>query len=184
MVNTRYTSEKFLRRKRQSNPPDRRNLRFRLIGSIALLLIILLPSLQLNAQSIFRKYVVSGSLLFAAGCTDGMTETMKFHYEVFQEAFPNADTLFWDPSISWRNKYKNNDPEQGPKFFGSTTFLVGVTDSYHMSRTLRNSFVFGAIAFKIGAPKEKWYVYVCEFIGGGLIYKAGFWTTYEVIFHK
>ena len=148
------------------------------------MLIILLPSIQLNAQSIFRKYVVSSSLLFAGGCSDGMAETMKFRYPEFKKVFPNSSDQFWDPSISWENKYKNNNPLEGPKFFGSTTIFVGVTDSYHMTRTLRNSFVFGAIAFKIGEPKQKWYIYVSEFVAGGLIYKAGFWTTYEVMFHK
>ena len=145
---------------------------------------MLLPSLQLNAQNILQKYIVSSTLLFAGGCSDGMAETMKFRYPEFKKVFPNSNDQFWDPSISWENKYKDNNPDQGPKFFGSTTIFVGVTDSYHMTRTLRNSFVFGAIAFKIGEPKQKWYYYVGEFIAGGLIYKAGFWATYEIAFHK
>lgn len=41
---------------------------------------------------------------------------------------------WWNPNISWKNKYKNNDPTQGPKFFGSTTFLVWLTDAWHFSK--------------------------------------------------
>lgn len=31
----------------------------------------------------------------------------------------------------WKNKYKNKDPKQGEAFFGSTTFLVFLTDKFH-----------------------------------------------------
>jgi Flp pilus assembly protein TadB len=51
-------------------------------------------------------------------------------------SFKYNDSIFkkwkwFDPSISWSNKYKNNDPKKGPLFFGSTTFLVWTTDAWH-----------------------------------------------------
>lgn len=38
---------------------------------------------------------------------------------------------FWAQS-SWRNKYKNGDPKQGARFFGSTTVFVMFTDAWHL----------------------------------------------------
>ena len=37
---------------------------------------------------------------------------------------------------SWRRKYKNLDPSDGPAFIGSTTFLVFVTDGWHLSKAV------------------------------------------------
>lgn len=38
---------------------------------------------------------------------------------------------FWSQS-SWRNKYKNGDPKQGERFWGSTTVFVMFTDAWHL----------------------------------------------------
>lgn len=38
---------------------------------------------------------------------------------------------WWNKNDSSKYKYKNGDPKQGPKFFGSTTFLVWTTDGWH-----------------------------------------------------
>ncbi len=38
---------------------------------------------------------------------------------------------WWNKNESWSLKYKNEDYRQGPRFFGSTTFLVFLTDGWH-----------------------------------------------------
>lgn len=38
---------------------------------------------------------------------------------------------FWSQS-SWRRKWKNGDPKQGEKFFGSSTVFVMFTDAWHL----------------------------------------------------
>lgn len=38
---------------------------------------------------------------------------------------------FWSQS-SWRNKYKNGEPKQGERFFGSSTVFVMFTDGWHL----------------------------------------------------
>lgn len=40
--------------------------------------------------------------------------------------------LFWDKSQSWRNKWKNGDPQQGERFLGSSTVFVSFTDAWHL----------------------------------------------------
>jgi hypothetical protein len=39
---------------------------------------------------------------------------------------------YWAKSVGSDSKYKNDDPKQGEKFFGSTTFLVWLTDAWHL----------------------------------------------------
>ena len=39
---------------------------------------------------------------------------------------------YWIKSISWDNKYKDNDPKKGAKFLGSTSVFVMFTDAWHL----------------------------------------------------
>ena len=39
-------------------------------------------------------------------------------------------------NVSWKNKYKNGDVKQGRKFYGSMTFLVFITDGWHLFKSL------------------------------------------------
>lgn len=46
--------------------------------------------------------------------------------------FKNINEKYFNPTISWKNKYKDGDPNKGAKFLGSTTFLVMFTDFWHL----------------------------------------------------
>jgi len=80
-----------------------------------------------------------------AGLAEAVMDTIQFHYS--SSIFSKFDSEFWDPSISWKNKYKGGEPGAGPKFWGSTTFFVGITDAWHLFKLLRNLFLFIAIFF-------------------------------------
>lgn len=65
----------------------------------------------------------------------------------FDSIFSTKNPLYYDPSICWKNKYKNGDVKQGPKFFGSTTFLIFITDAWHLFKTIWMSCLFTSILF-------------------------------------
>ena len=131
----------------------------------------------------FKKYckqnLISWGCLFVAGSADGLAESLKFHYESTDKKL-NLNDNYWNPSISWTNKYKNHDPAQGERFFLSTTALCWTTDGYHMSRMVRNFAVCAGLAFKIG-HKQKWYMYVADFASYTVAYSIGFNATYEFL---
>lgn len=83
-------------------------------------------------------------LIILSGIAEGVMDTIQFHYmsSKFKD-FKNH--LFWDPYHSWRNKYKNGNPEEGERFPLSTTLLVGFTDAWHLFKLLRNLFIFSSI---------------------------------------
>lgn len=66
-------------------------------------------------------------LLVISAISKAIMDVISFKYKdsIFQK------WEWFDPSISCNNKYKNKDPEKGPLFFGSTTFLVWTTDAWH-----------------------------------------------------
>ncbi|MCB0553436.1 MAG: hypothetical protein KDD02_07780 [Phaeodactylibacter sp.] len=69
-----------------------------------------------------------------SGAANGVTDTLQFHYST--SIFRKLNPLFWDPKLSWRNKYRDGDPEKGARFPGSTTWLVWTTDALHLFDTI------------------------------------------------
>ncbi len=68
----------------------------------------------------------------------------------------NFNPDFWYKSISSKNKWKNGDIKQGEKFFGSSTFLVWLTDFWHFSKALMILFICLTIVFYITI--FNWYI--------------------------
>jgi hypothetical protein len=88
------------------------------------------------------------SILFfiLSGAFEGVMDTLQFHY-VSSKFYNFNNKTFWDPQISWMNKYKNNDSTMGEKFLGSTTIFVGLTDAWHLFKLFRNLSIFIGIFF-------------------------------------
>src|ERR1700739_2916170 len=87
---------------------------------------------SLSAQRKFKDYLITGSSMLVSGLLDGTIESISFHYDNgFKTRFPKINDQFWNPAISWANKYKNGNCELGPKFIGSTNIFVCTTDAYH-----------------------------------------------------
>ena len=59
------------------------------------------------------NHYLTGGLAFVAGASKGFNETLQFHWKEFRRQFPKANPQWFNPSISWRNKYRNGDPEAG-----------------------------------------------------------------------
>lgn len=110
------------------------------IKPFLLVLILILTYNNSISQKAWKKYLISGSSVFASGFIDGTIEAITYHYETgFKTKFPKVNDQFWNPAISWKNKYKDGDPNLGPKFTGSTTLLVATTDAYHLLRTTKRT---------------------------------------------
>lgn len=112
-------------------------------------------------------------LIFAAICSSIM-DVVSFRYDL--SVFRNLNKEFWNPSYSWRNKWKNGDPNQGEKFFGSSTFLVLFTDSWHLFKSLMILFVALAITSYTEITK---YLILDIFI-----YRIAFGLIFEIFFSK
>ena len=76
--------------------------------------------------------MITITFITLAAIFNAMMDTVSFHYQ--ESIFMNYPKLrqFLDANFSWQNKYKNRDYKQGKKFFGSTTFLVWLTDGWHL----------------------------------------------------
>ena len=126
------------------------------------------------------NYAITGTMVLLSGASDGINQALMYQYAGFKRSFPNACDQFWKPSMSGANKYRNGDPKQGAKFPGSRTWLVFVTDGYHLSRFSDHLFMAGALAVKVSAhEKKKWYMYVLEAAGYWVVNRVGFSLAYN-----
>jgi hypothetical protein len=76
--------------------------------------------------------VILAGILNAA--MDIIVSTSRYNKSVFKTLSKKWEPFF-DSTISWQNKWKNGDRNQGEKFFGSSTFLVWTTDAWHLFKT-------------------------------------------------
>lgn len=83
------------------------------------------------------------TLLLLAGVSEAIMDKLQFHYSL--SVFSRFNPLFWNPDISWKNKWKNGDKLQGEKFWLSSTLFVFTTDAWHLFKFFRNLFLFSGI---------------------------------------
>ena len=113
-------------------------------------------------------------LIALAGICNAIMDVLKTKYN--NSIFLNWRNQTWfKPSLSWRNKWRNGDPSQGPKFFGSTTFLVFLTDFWHLSKFCMLMLISLALVFR--EPMFAWYI---DFF----IYYCTFTIIFEIFYSK
>jgi hypothetical protein len=145
--------------------------------------LLLFFTCNMKAQSkwwqLDKRDIWASSAMFLAGWADGTAELTKWHYDAFEGFYGDVNDDWYNPHVSWRNKYENGDASLGPAYFGSTTFLVGTTDNYHMMRSVRNVSISATLLIM---PKCEWdwkrmlfriFVY-------SVANRAGFWLGYEL----
>lgn len=80
-----------------------------------------------------------------AALFSAIADTLHHHFSV--SVFAKLNPTFWNPAISWVNKYEGGEVSNGPAFFGSTTFLVWLTDGWHLANFFFLKFIFVAVVF-------------------------------------
>jgi len=90
-------------------------------------------------------------------------DQISFHFDgSWLSKFPAKYDNFINPSISWKNKWKNGNPSEGEKFWGSSRFFVMFTDLWHLCdfiQILILSVGFGLVFVGYG-----WKLYITIFI--------------------
>src|SRR5688572_604515 len=128
-----------------------------------MIVLLLLASFSLQGQEkkadkpkwrIDKNKILTGGLIVVSGAAKGFNETLQFNYKNFEKTFPGANKQWFDPQVSWRNKYEDGNPDNGAKFFLSTSVFVMVTDQYHLNNFIHKSALMSALIIKIGEGKK------------------------------
>ncbi len=112
-------------------------------------------------------YIAAVLLLLLWIAADAVQDTITFHYDqsVFHTVRPRQ---YFDPAISWRNKYKDGDPDKGPRFFGSTTFLVWLTDFWHLLKFCKMLFLWAVVALLAGSV----WIFIIGVVVHGVVFES------------
>jgi hypothetical protein len=121
---------------------------------------------------------LTGGLVFTAGASKGLNETLMFHWKGFYNSFPKANPNWFNPAISWKNKYKNGDSNAGAKFPLSTSMLVMFTDQYHLNNFFNKMAWTSALIIKIGEGKKPFKQYLLDFLYYTACHQLGFALAY------
>lgn len=144
-------------------------------------------SSQNNTSTSFflKKRIPSYIGTFSAGMADGFSENLKWKYHRFQTTFPNANPQYWNPYDSWDNKWKNGDPLQGERFFGSSTFLAWTTDGYHMLNTTSRFLMKASYVISLRQiQNHDWKVLLIDFSIHTILFGLGYNFTDRIILHN
>ena len=86
---------------------------------------------------------------FSSGFWDGAADAISFNYEETFFANPFFNDQFFNPKISWQNKWKDGDKLKGERWLTSSNLTVFLTDYWHLSKTKRNlSITFSLLEYR------------------------------------
>lgn len=118
--------------------------------------------------------------VMAAICNAAM-DVLAFKFKT--SVFRNLNHMWWRPSISWLNKYKDKTPSKGAAFFGSTTFLVFLTDAWHLFQMLMGVLIILCICLvSLLEYNLAWYYVLCAGIGFKFVWGFVFELFYSKVF--
>lgn len=117
--------------------------------------------------------------LLLSGAASGLMDGISFHPQDYNVEWDE----FWDPQISWKNKYVNRDEEQGRiKWLWNTVNKpVFLTDGWHLLKSIQiNCMSFSMTClFSSSYDEISWKLFILAFLIISLIFRAGFKIMYK-----
>lgn len=118
---------------------------------------------------------LSLSFMVLAGIANAAMDslkTKKWSTSIFRKLKMDG---WFNPAISWKNKWKSGDSMLGERFFGASTFLVWLTDAWHFFKMLMLTSICMAIV--LYTPLINWYV-------DSIILLLAFTLPFELFYSK
>jgi hypothetical protein len=122
-------------------------------------------------------------ILFLAlfGFFEAVMDKLQFHYN--KSVFKNfKNQQFWNPKISWKNKWKNGDKDKGEKFPFSSTLFVFTTDAWHLAKFFRNLCIVIAMFLFIYSPANPTSIFylILGRVLWGVVFEISFSRLFEI----
>lgn len=119
---------------------------------------------------------ISIIFIIFAGIFNACMDVIKVRWNTSIFRFVENKQWF-NPSISWTNKWKNYGDGKyiHEKFFGSSTFLVWLTDFWHFNKMLMILFI--CLSIVCYQPIFNWYIDLT-------IFYLSFVITFELFYSK
>ena len=135
---------------------------------------MLLACTKVSCAQNFKDYLPSMICTFLGGSSDGLRDASMYRMDGYSQ--------FWNGKNSWNNKYKNGDINQGPAYFGSTSFLAFTTDGPHLSNMVTHQFNGMAMALMPEDGNKKLGHVFLKVLAYNAVRQAGHSVVYGLIF--
>jgi hypothetical protein len=109
-------------------------------------------------------------LLFIAGVSKAIMDKINFHFS--ESVFMRLNGQFWNPVLSWMNKWKDGMKDRGEKFFGSSRFFVSFTDAWHLFQMIYG--VTSASGFVLLGIFSSWWMAVIGYVFHRIVFEIFF----------
>lgn len=121
-------------------------------------------------------------LITISGFSEAVMDKLQFHYNrsVFIKL---KNQQFWNPEISWKNKWFNGDPVYGERFKGSSTIFVGLTDAWHLFKSIRTFTLFLSL-FLVAVVFDSLFFITIHFIILRIFYGLSFTYLFNTLDEK
>lgn len=155
-----------------------------------------LPEITVNKPIKTWAYIAGGSLVALGGAADGYNQVQRHHLNRMLEVHPNLNLDFWGVN-QWKNKWELDaddqiitnektgwlQPSYKERFWGSSRWLVFVTDAHHLTRTVDiTSTIAGVTLINIADPEKQLWQYLAESAGAFVIRSTVFWIVHDGIY--
>ena len=113
--------------------------------------------------------------VFLAAVCNAVMDVITYRFDT--SIFSKVVRLKWfiDPKVSWRNKYKNEDPSQGANFPFSTTVLCAITDLWHLTKNIMLVLLYVGITC---------YIPIINPVLDVILYYIVFGVTFEICWSR
>ncbi len=124
-------------------------------------------------------------ILFFIGELLAMKDGVSTHYVYFKQKVPFIPDAYFNPNVSWQNKWLSADKIGVERFYHSSRALVFVTDFWHLCGFLITWFFAFAIAYAVNReflvfnPK---YRFVLILLLSKIALVVGYFVCWELLF--
>jgi len=135
----------------------------------------------MSISPLILPLILPALFYWLSGITDAIMDTLSSHYSI--SIFKNFNEQFWNPSVSWRNKYVDGDVSKGfikwNILWFKITKPVQLTDAWHFLKMMKEVFNVSAITMAAAPYIGLHFALICE-----LIYFIVLGTTRNFWFSK
>lgn len=112
------------------------------------------PLLNFRSQPDEVSFGIQCALFGVSGIARGIKDLASFNYPKLKGRFPSINDQFCNPSLSYKNKYKDGNSDLGAKYPLSTTALVPFTDLYHLSQLVMHTTLYVSAVIPLYSKDE------------------------------
>lgn len=124
--------------------------------------------------------ILSFILIYIAGFCKAVMDTLQFHFQ--NSVFYNSIHKFWNPKISWLNKYSSISPLTRKKFFKIIPVPVMLTDAWHLFQSIYLTTLF--LGILLCPPVSVCDIYVVRVLISFIVLRLIFGLSFTLFYNK